>query len=533
MTSVALPGMKSEIGLIRICRILFISAVAFTPLSSLQVDWIPSFIKMFLGYEDKLSMYPLLILSIIWFVWEARRKRLKDYVPILLFFAAYFLINIAVVIHGDLTFPYYEFANYETLEGGDRVAYQVISALFGSLSNQTSWIISNILKSCLTITTKFFFSWFLLYSAFLFYRETKFDVLNDIWIGITCILPFIFIYEIFEFSYLLGFDLGEVVLGKINPFLYEVNTSHGWWPPLYWSQVRSVFQEPSFFSYWGAFCLPLFMMNIQKRYKLALNLLEYFFVVFIVLSANARTGTALAIGAVAVFLVFNLIANKKKSVFTSISIVFVLSIAFIFATLFSAVAVNGHKNSDTSTAKASTITDSGIASAITEYVDNNIESIVDPNARSNQQRFAMMRAQMEVFADHPIVGVSEQLSGFYLLEKFEKYGLENGEAQTWMNTQKMLGSLLSGFPLLSEYTSSLATSGILGFFINTLPIVVLCCFVFGRAIRNRNLDLQDVVIISLSAVVIAFGISSLYTVNYLFFIVVLSQLLNLIGGQQK
>ena len=105
-------GMKSEIGLIRICRILFISAVAFTPLSSLQVDWIPSFIKMFLGYEDKLSMYPLLILSIIWFVWEARRKRLKDYVPILLFFAAYFLINIAVVIHGDLIFPYYELIEY-------------------------------------------------------------------------------------------------------------------------------------------------------------------------------------------------------------------------------------------------------------------------------------------------------------------------------------------------------------------------------------------------------------------------------------
>lgn len=528
MTSVALSDTKSEIGLIKFCRVLFISAVAFTPFASLQVDWIPSFIKMFLGYEDKLSMYPLFALSIIWFVWEAKRKRLKDYVPILLVFAAYFLINIAVVIHGDLIFPYYEFAHYETLEGGDRIAYQVISALFGSLSNQTSWIISNILKSCLTITTKFFFSWFLLYSAFLFYRETKFDVLNDIWIGITCILPFIFIYEIFEFSYLLGFSFGEVVLGKVNPLLYEINTSHGWWPPLYWSQVRSVFQEPSFFSYWGAFCLPSFMMNIQKRYKLALNLVEYFFIAFIVLSANARTGTALVIGAVAVFIVFNFIANMKKSVLTSIFVILVLSVAFIFATWFS-VAINDPRNTDTSTATA-TVSNSGIASAITKYVDNNIESIVDPNARSNQQRFAMMRAQMEVFTDHPILGVSEQLSGFYFLDRFEQYEIENNEAKLWMETQIKNGSLMRGFPQLSEYTYSLATSGILGFIINTLPILFFVCLIVLRAVKNKFLCLQDVVVISFSAVVIAFGISNLFTVSYLVFFVILSQLLCLYGG---
>lgn len=524
MTSVALPGMKSEIGLIRICRILFISAVAFTPLSSLQVDWIPSFIKMFLGYEDKLSMYPLLILSIIWFVWEARRKRLKDYVPILLFFAAYFLINIAVVIHGDLIFPYYEFAHYETLEGGDRIAYQVISALFGSLSNQTSWIISNILKSCLTITTKFFFSWFLLYSAFLFYRETKFDVLNDIWIGITCILPFIFIYEIFEFSYLLGFSFGEVVLGKVNPLLYEINTSHGWWPPLYWSQVRSVFQEPSYFSYWGAFCLPVFMLNIQRRKKSAINIVEFLSISFLLLCANARTGTALVMGSVLVFVFFNLIANKKRGILASIIVIILLLVAFILATVVSSV-VNKFSDSGPSIADQS-----DISSAVTQYVEANIGSIVDPNARSNQQRFAMMQAQIETFADHPILGVSDQLSGFYYLDKFEEYEIENSEAKLWMEAQIKNGSLMRSFPQLSEYTSSLATSGILGFFINTLPILFFVSLIVLKAIKNKYLCVQGVVAISFSAVVIAFGISNLYTVNYLVFFVILSQLLCLYGG---
>lgn len=526
MTSVALSGTKSEIGLIRICRILFILAVAFTPFASLQVDWIPSFIKMFLGYEDKLSVYPLLILSILWFVWEARRKRLKNYVPILLFFAAYFSINIAVVIHGDLTFPYYEFANYETLEGGDRVAYQVISALFGSLSNQTSWIISNILKSCLTITTKFFFSWFLLYSAFLFYRETKFDVLNDIWIGITCILPFIFIYEIFEFSYLLGFDLGEVVLGKINPLLYDVSYAHGWWPPLYWAQVRSVFQEPSYFSYWGAFCLPFFMLNIQKNNNWLINVVELLFVSFLVLCANARTGTALVIGTIAVFLFFNFIANTRKAIIPSILIMLSLSIAFMLATGFSAV-VNSADDPWHNTTDASTD-----LSAIAKYVDNNIGSIIDPNARSNQQRFAMMRAQIEVFADHPILGVSEQLSGYYLSQRFEQSGLENDELQIWMNTQEMNGALILGVPLLCEYTSSLATSGVLGFTVNSFPVVLFVCFILFEVVKSRKLNLSEVVSISVSAVVLAFGISNLFTVNYLVFIVIISQMACLFGGNQ-
>lgn len=524
MTSVALSGTKSEMGLIRICRFLFISAVAFTPFASLQVDWIPPFIKMFLGYEDKLSMYPLLILSIIWFVLEARRKSLKDYVPILLFFAAYFFINIAVVIHGDLTFPYYEFANYETLEGGDRVAYQVISTLFGSLTNQTSWIISNILKSCLTITTKFFFSWFLLYSAFLFYRETKLDVLNDIWIGITCILPFIFIYEIFEFSYLCGGRLGEVALGKINPILYEVASDHDWWPPLYWAQVRSVFQEPSYFSYWGAFCLPVFMLNIQRRKKSVINIVEFLSISFLLLCANARTGTALVIGTVLVFVFFNLIANKKGGIFASIIIILILSVAFILATVVSSV-VNDFSDSGLSTAEPS-----DISSVVTQYVETNIGSIVEPNARSNQQRFAMMQAQIETFADHPILGISDHLSGFYYLDRFEQYEIENNEAKLWIETQIKNGSLMRGFPQLSEYTSSLATSGILGFIINTLPILFFVCLIVLRAVKTKFLCLQDVVVISFSAVVIAFGISNLYTVNYLVFFVILSQLLCLYGG---
>ena len=55
MTSGTLLGSRSEIGLIRICRVLFISAVAFTPFASLQVDWIPSFMDTII-YQNVLRI---------------------------------------------------------------------------------------------------------------------------------------------------------------------------------------------------------------------------------------------------------------------------------------------------------------------------------------------------------------------------------------------------------------------------------------------------------------------------------------------
>ena len=239
--------------LYKICRMLIIIGVAFTPFATLQVGWIPTPVKALLNYEGYFSMYPLLLFSIIWIVHTIREHRIREYIPLGVFFIVYFIANMAVTIHGNLIFPYYDITDFSKLEGSERMAFQVISTLFPSNPDYINWMISNTLKTCLTTVTRFYSSYFIVFSIFLFYRETLFNIVDDIWLGITVILPVLAIYEIFEVAYLIGISWGETVLRTINPLLYEVENSHGWWPPLLLAgRIRSVFPEPSYFAYWGS-----------------------------------------------------------------------------------------------------------------------------------------------------------------------------------------------------------------------------------------------------------------------------------------
>ena len=188
--------------LYKICRMLIIIGVVFTPFATLQVGWIPTTVKALLNYEEYLSMYPLLLFSIIWMVHTIRAHRIREYIPLGVFFIVYFIANMAVTIHGNLIFPYYDIADFAKLEGS--------------------------LKTCLTTVTRFYSSYFIVFSIFLFYRETSFSIIDDIWLGITVILPVLAIYEIFEVAYLVGASWGTTVLKTINPLLYEMENSHGW-----------------------------------------------------------------------------------------------------------------------------------------------------------------------------------------------------------------------------------------------------------------------------------------------------------------
>ena len=116
--------------LYKICGILIVIGIAFTPFASLQVSWIPTPIKALLNYGNCLSMYPLLLFSIIWMAHTIREHRIRAYIPLGVFFIVYFIANMAVTIHGNLIFPYYDIADFSRLEGSERMAFQAISTLF-------------------------------------------------------------------------------------------------------------------------------------------------------------------------------------------------------------------------------------------------------------------------------------------------------------------------------------------------------------------------------------------------------------------
>ena len=447
--------------LYKICRILIVIGVAFTPFASLQVSWIPTPIKALLNYENCLSMYPLLLFSIIWMAHTIREHRIREYIPLGVFFIVYFIANMAVTIHGNLIFPFYDIVDFSRLEGSERLAFQVISTLFPSNPDYINWMISNTLKTCLTTVTRFYSSYFIVFSIFLFYKETSFNIVDDIWLGITVILPVLAIYEVFEVAYLVGIGWGETALRTINPILYEVEKSHGWWPPLLWAgQIRSVFPEPSYLSYWGALCVPFFLRNIHQQKHFWISAIELAFISFMVLGSNSRTGAALLLGVVCVYFIVSLIAKQKRTLRT-ILIAFCIIAASLGASVW--IMSADIRSADTES--------QSIQSGVKSYFDNTLGTLTSATARSNPQRFAMMKAQLGIFAKHPILGVGENLLSPYLSDYFIKHDMDNGEIALWIEATEEHGFISGGFPPLCEYTSALAEYGLIGSIGNNLVFI--------------------------------------------------------------
>lgn len=482
--------------LYKICRMLIIIGVAFTPFAALKIVCLQVPIKMFFNYEEHLSIYPMLLFSIIWLIHTIKGHGIREYIPLGIFFILYFIANMTVTIHGNLIFPYYDIADFSKLEGSERMAFQVISTLFPSNPDYINWIISNTLKTCLTTVTRFYSSYFIVFSIFLFYKETSFNIIDDIWLGITVILPVLAIYEIFEVAYLVGASWGETVLRTINPLLYEVESTNGWWPPSLWpGQIRSVFQEPSFLSYWGVLCVPFFLRSIHKRKHFWTSIFELGFISFIVLGSNSRTGTALLLGVICVYFIVALIAKQKRAIMAALLVFCIIAISLV-----SSVAI--------------------LFTNIDSYFNNTLGTLTSTTARSNSQRFAMMKAQMDIFSEHPILGVGEKYLSSYLADYFNKHDMDNGEIDLWVETTVGNGFISGGFPPLCEYTSALAAYGLLGSIGNNLVFIVMMCIVIFKGLSNRKSEEPDLpVVLSTCACIMAFGISGPYATNYFFFIV--------------
>lgn len=482
--------------LYKICRMLIIIGVAFTPFATLQVGWIPTPVKALLNYEGYFSMYPLLLFSIIWIVHTIREHRIREYIPLGVFFIVYFIANMAVTIHGNLIFPYYDITDFSKLEGSERMAFQVISTLFPSNPDYINWMISNTLKTCLTTVTRFYSSYFIVFSIFLFYRETLFNIVDDIWLGITVILPVLAIYEIFEVAYLIGISWGETVLRTINPLLYEVENSHGWWPPLLLAgRIRSVFPEPSYFSYWGVLCIPLFLRNIHNQKHFLVSIFEFTFISFTVLGSNSRTGTALLLGVVSVYFIVALIVKQKEVIMTALIVFSIIAISFV-----ASVAI--------------------LSTNIESYFENTLGTLTSTTARSNPQRFALMKAQMDIFSEHPILGVGENLLSPYLADYFIEHDMNSGEIALWIEATKDNGLVSGGFPPLCEYTSSLAEYGLVGSIGNNLVFIILVCITIFKGLFNQKTKNREIAtILSACACIVAFGVSNSFEVNFLYFII--------------
>ena len=132
-----------------------------------------------------------------------------------------------------------------------------------------------------------------------------------------------------------------------------------------------------------------------------------------------------------------------------------------------------------------------IYASMETYVESNAASLANPDKRSNRARYSVMEADFKIGLDYPLLGVGMGLRDAYMPDYFSKVALENDEVKMWLDFQKKLGVLRSGFPKLGEYTTRFAETGLLGLMVFLFPPMVLILNVLKRLKNSCNNEAID------------------------------------------
>ena len=237
------------------------------------------------------------------------------------------------------------------------------------------------------------------------------------------------IYSLVEIAYLkFNSEIAVQILKFINPYFYDIACVHGWWPPLIWkNQLRSLCTEPSHFGIIAAFCIPYLWSYIYEKIEIKNFLLVCYFT-FLIFLTRARTATLLYFGEL--FLLYSIaIFDNVKKIYKSIAII-TMSALFGFSlnvieynTIISFFKTNVIVSEQAEIDKSIDLRKTDIkihqeenvvkhntnnqnkTENTEEYLKNNVFSVLNKNARSNEARFINLSANLRVAVDNPIFGV--------------------------------------------------------------------------------------------------------------------------------
>ena len=495
----------------RLCLFFLFIGIVLLPFSDTKLgEFVPGIIRILLSYESSLSMYFFLAFVVTFFIIQIKNKKIKEYKPIFLFYLVYLAINTISYIHGLIISPYLKNADYTLLTGSNLVLFNIVSRVFPSIPNHLNFALFSTAKQMVASTTVFMTTYLMVFSFYLYFKETKLNFLHYVWLATTISVGYILLFEIIEFAYFLDVEWAAPIISKVFNFIYDVAATHGWWPPELPSNVRAIFPEPSFFSYLGTASLFILLYGFLNGKK-AISLIEYFLLCTAIFASNSRTGTMLVLGGLTVFIILYLYKNINKKALVRICILVIVSaLAFACAILFinESTIINNY-NSSTA--------DSSIS--VSTYIDTNINSLAHLDERSNNSRYGMIEAEINVLKKYPMLGVGKELIGTHLINSFPSYTNSNYEVNTWKKWQTERGPFTLSIPGLNEYTYTLAYSGLIGFCVNTLPFVLTAFFLFINFIKNKEKRESSADILTMSAIIIAFGISNMWMTNYIYIIV--------------
>lgn len=470
----------------KFCDILFFlicATLCFTDVPMLKGC---SFVFGSLAY--KVSIYPIFVGLIYTLYCQWRYKNVfVDWNKFKWFAYIYIGFTIISIVLGLYSFPYWEellVADNAKQISSHQMAYNWLQACGFKVSYETMQMLLLGSYPLRVFLKNFLFYFGAAYMVYCWYKTDWYRGFKAMMAGCLTGLFIVMAYGVLDIFYLAHCPTATELLKLINPYVHEICTSHGWWPPLLgYNGLRSVFAEPSYLGAWSTMVIPFLFFSVLDMKKPSYKILSvfvltiFFFEMFLTQSRSCMLVLIAELAA----MFFCLIWQYRKEYVKKILIIlatagfaFCISIYFYGKYMQNQVDRNATMNSN-----------------ISSYIDNNVGSIVNSTKRSNGTRLATILADLQIFRNNFLLGIGNFHRSIYIREIVTKNTDNTGEMQMWIKCQKEQGILKSGYPELTEYTSRLANYGIVGFPLFFFPLV----FVFFKFLKNclrRQSSLEEI-----------------------------------------
>lgn len=445
----------------------------------------------FLGgeFSAKASFYTLL-LCLIYSIWIQRHKlcEYKLYWKMLLYIVLLSLTITVSLVHGLVNFPY-----YELIPGSDYGNYKlasILQAIFNQdISEYTLSVIHFSFRVLKNSLTQLIFTFGFSYLVFCWYKYRTEMILKIVSIGSLISASLVVGFGIIELFYFGGQQWALSVLTYIRPIVHAIEINNTWWPPLFWPelQFRSLFPEPSFLGIYTVITIP-FLWNIiftSKNKKLVVySSIIVMLLEMITLLANSRTATIfLLIDHILLILVLCIKFRDKRFIIHAVLVTLIGLFAFLGNIVYTS---NVLYTQNVLTKDTKNISTQQVVNQISSYGENNITSLSKKSSRSNNQRYGVMKADLNIFIENPLLGIGQGLRTPYVLNHLDEDTLHNTEVKMWINNIKNKGLINISIPMLGEYTSRLSETGIISFVLFMAPILLLLFRLLKYIIQNSK-----------------------------------------------
>lgn len=157
-------------------------------------------------------------------------------------------------------------------------------------------------------------------------------------------------------------------------------------------------------------------------------------------------------------------------------------IAFVFANLF---IIN------IMALKTESVAEATVDKGAEIYISDNLKSIKGKDNRSNRSRYSVMEADLQVGLEHPLLGVGTGLRDAYVGEKLVAMDNKSDEMKRWIQAQKERGVMRAGIPVLGEYTSKFAETGMVGLLIYLFPAGYLIFLILKEIRKTSDIKIKE------------------------------------------